>query len=989
MIATMVKNQIGMSERTAAVVVKIMWRESVFLSEVEAAASAAGGASPSVLKIAVEQATAAVGTIYCLVLTLRRQWAENGGREGRLPEKVEFYGDQEFEKGKAILSKLKAAESSLRSIFHVVLDEWKLGLRRPANHLTPEGFSELPIAEAGAGVLTMQLEIGTRVLHYHASAGSCSGADWLKTVIELTVNVKRDPTWQDAWKVELETDAATGNTRLAKDARGPCFGKLFKGDVIKSVNGNDNLDADGVMALIKEEVAVEFTVAAEWFTANHPPEILSSCVDAYYAARNEVVKELVPSILNDVRLYSEEAHSQATSAGPLVMARLARVGSNKHTQDDPDILLTPERIAVITQLPGDAPGSATLARLSYDQHIACSGSIALYKTVSQIVASLKDDLSTPGVVLPGDVKGKERTVYKSALKYLGDTTKCHDKIRCTCQVETLEDMATVAEGLEKSAEFVVVKVKNRFDSGYDSLPIGGYRDMQFSGLFKLARLNIYVWCEVQLNLTRMIALKSGKAEGQDSVAGKAGHDGFNLARAINAFAPESFLHEGEWSSDLAERARAGLLLEINLNSSTPITDAAQWVAFTEALTSKQCRVRKLDMMKMKFNEAASNSVGMMLAKNTALSSINLRRCDLGEVGGSAIGEALKVNTTLTDIILSDNNLALVGAIAIADALKVNSTLTSVAMANNELDDDCGIAIGNALAINDTLATIILRSNNLGEKSGAAIGKALKVNTAMLSITLTENGLGPAGGAAIGDALEVNNSLKFINLEDNSLGDDAGETICRALKANSALTAIHLEDNNLGEKTAIAIADALADNTTLKSVSLYDNELGVKAGLAIAGALRANSTLASLHLYSTNLGEDGGVAIVNALQENSTLVSLNLEDNSLGEVGANAVALMLTINSKLASIHLGDNDLGEVGGSAIGKSLKVNTTLKTIRLNDNNLGENAGAAIIEALKVNTTLTSVDLSDNDDMPQATKDQIEAAVSRNQKQNKVMSR
>ena len=33
-----------------------------------------------------------------------------------------------------------------------------------------------------------------------------------------------------------------------------------------------------------------------------------------------------------------------------------------------------------------------------------------------------------GVVLPDDVKGKERTIYKSGLKYHGDTTKCHDKI---------------------------------------------------------------------------------------------------------------------------------------------------------------------------------------------------------------------------------------------------------------------------------------------------------------------------------------------------------------------------------------------------------------------------------------------------------------------------------------------------------------------------------------------------------------------------------
>ena len=129
--------------------------------------------------------------------------------------------------------------------------------------------------------------------------------------------------------------------------------------------------------------------------------------------------------------------------------------------------------------------------------------------------------------------------------------------------------------------------------------------MQFSGLYNLN--GIYVWCEVQLNLTRMIALKSGTAEGQGGggggkASGKAGHNGFNIARAINGFAPETYMYAGEWGEDVADQAHAGLLLEIDLEGTSFKDDAAR-ASFTKALQSPKCRVRKLEMGGMKLGEA--------------------------------------------------------------------------------------------------------------------------------------------------------------------------------------------------------------------------------------------------------------------------------------------------------------------------------------------------------------------------------------------------
>lgn len=689
--------------------------------------------------------------------------------------RVTDYFDTADKKRQSIFTKLKAAEKSLSSILQVVLEEWKLEIGaatfrvRSSNssnqdlNLAPEAFEKLPIAEAGPGVMTKLAAIGVKVIEHHVSLLADGPGSGVEQTRDTTVHIERDPDEEQhaEWHLELTRDAVTGRAVVAKDPKPwtPCCNKLWKGDIIMSVNNEDGLvDAQQIQAAIKDEVDVEFgiRVSAGWFTLNATPPSLVEFVEIYYVARNELVNALVPAILADVELYDAEAKKQAALAGKQVLARLAAIAENP---GDP---LTKEEIAALTTAHHDgdanadaAPGSKTLARLSYDQHIASGGSITLYKRISKTVADVKDQLSTPGIVLPGNVKGKERTIYKSGLKYNGDTTKCHDKIRCTVKLETLGDIATVGEGLIKMPDFLVVKVKNRFDPEYDALPIGGYRDMQFSGLIELSNggttSSTYAWCEVQLNLSRMIALKSGKAEGQ-AAGEKAGHDAFNLARAINAFAPESFVHEGEWSSDVAKQASAGLLLEVNLNG-TGFEDDEQRTEFVKALNSKQCRVRQLGMTKMRLGEEGGAAVGMVLATNTSVTSLNLHQNGLGEVGGTAIAEALKVNTALEFINLGANELGEVGGAAFAEVLKVNKVLTSINLRMNSLG---GEKIAEALKVNTVLTSVNLSMNELNEVGGAAIASALESNTTLLEVDVSRNFMPDAVEAAIEAAVEKNN-----------------------------------------------------------------------------------------------------------------------------------------------------------------------------------------------------------------------------------------
>ena len=706
-----------LSKEVATVIVKIMNKEPRFAVEAEEAKKLEGGATPKILKIAADQTIAAAGTIYCTVVELRGQWVANGGGVGTLPQTVEGY-DHKADNCRTILPKLKAAEASLKSVFNVVLDSWKLDLGSPKTTTTKE-FQELDIIAEDSGKPSMLSEIGVRTIQHHVLESAHS------------------------WSPLLE-------------------GK-------------------------------------EWYTNREPPPSISQYIDIYSERRDTRYADLVPAILTDVALYNAAAEQQAKDAGPIVMERLYKVANN------PGPSLTKKQIGIYAGGGGNdedgVPTSRSLARLSFDQYIACSGSITLYKVISEAVARLKFKLSGdfPGFVLPGDVKTKERTIYKSALKYNGDTTECHDKIRCTVEVKTLADAAEVAEALVKlRPTFLIVTVKNRFDPDYDALPIGGYRDMQFSGLIKLDQASgrstgvEYAWCEVQLNTTPMIKLKSGEAKDQ-SASKMAGHDAFKFARAINAFAPESFLYTGAWESGMAKRTNVGLLLEINLNG-TRFKNHAQRDEFVEALCSKQCRVRKLDMGDMELGEEGGVTVGRMLKDNSSVTSITLVDNQLGEKAGKALSMALKVNSTLTAIDLKRNKLGEVGGKVLSVAMQVNTVLASINLENNNLGEVGGAAIGAALKINKALNSIKLGSNHLGEVAGIAIGEGLQVNTALTSIDLWSNGLRGGAGASIAAALKVNAVLQSITLNENVLDESAGVALAEAMESNVALTEFSVLNN---------------------------------------------------------------------------------------------------------------------------------------------------------------------------------------------------
>ena len=301
--------------------------------------------------------------------------------------------------------------------------------------------------------------------------------------------------------------------------------------------------------------------------------------------------------------------------------------------------------------------------------------------------------------------------------------------------------------------------------------------MQFSGLFNVN--GIYMWCEVQLNLTRMIALKSGTAQGQ--VGGgpvahgapkraKSGHDAFDLARAINAFAAESFLHVGDWNSAVAEQVKAGLLLEVDLRATRGVgIDPTEMLS---AFSSKQCRVRKLDVSMV---PGLQNLVGLILSGNVSLVTVAMNECDLGETGGLAIADALKTN--------------------------LESSLVSIGLGNNAIGDVAGAAIAGALEKNMTVTRLNMINNNLGPLTGAALLKTLKMDKTLTSIKLMGNSMSFNVNVNSIPQLEVIEAAMIENRHGDSAKGDSSVDVAtsgKSMLSNAILDA--LNKNGSGKDT---------------------------------------------------------------------------------------------------------------------------------------------------------------------------------------------
>jgi len=127
----------------------------------------------------------------------------------------------------------------------------------------------------------------------------------------------------------------------------------------------------------------------------------------------------------------------------------------------------------------------------------------------------------------------------------------------------------------------------------------------------------------------------------------------------------------------------GQLVHLELRACGVDADGAQRLG--EALTSKSCKLKVLNLGNNHMGPAGAQALGQCLTRNTSLLDLNLMINNIGDDGAGALGESLKHNKTLTSLSLIFNIIGDEGAHRLAEGLRVNSTLTQLNMRINRTD----------------------------------------------------------------------------------------------------------------------------------------------------------------------------------------------------------------------------------------------------------------------------------------------------------------
>jgi len=369
-----------------------------------------------------------------------------------------------------------------------------------------------------------------------------------------------------------------------------------------------------------------------------------------------------------------------------------------------------------------APPPTALEHAVHKQLRAAAGSKRLYLIVCALARLAGVEL----VVLPGGVKKLPRTVFKCAVNYNCDLSEITDQVRCTVVCESLAQMAAMLREMLASTDVSVVRVKNRFAPEYDATPAGGYMDLQTIVAFECGPGEWMVG-EVQVNLWAMLRIKEAPG---------GGHKVFNFARSLRAYDEATYVYDGKFDAEAAERIAAGALLIVQLSNGCKAEE--EQVELGRALASDKCRVATLVLEGNKIGACGTAALAEALKTNTTVTKVDLSGNEIGDSGVVALVDALKTNTTVTEIKLWKNKIGDSGAVALADALKINTAITSIYLQHNEIGDAGAVALADALKTSAVVTKIDLRHNKIGDPGAMALVAALKINTTVTKIDLAFN-----------------------------------------------------------------------------------------------------------------------------------------------------------------------------------------------------------------------------------------------------------
>lgn len=511
-----------------------------------------GTLPPDMAAATVETAMEAVGSLVVTTSNLEVQMAES--TKQMAPTSIQSAIDAQLAPVKADHAR---AAAQLDITAHVFSAVWKFTLpAKPAEADGLAGFKQLPLADA-SGELTQLGVVG-----------------WLY--------------------LNDQTGTNASGSALAPYAADP-DGETVSGGIKVSFTG-------GVTAVVNGSAAA-----------------FGATISSFAAARTAVAEPLSLAVLADTdnyqKVYEEATASSSGGGGPVLVKLGAAVAKAKRATP------SKEQVAAVTADPAAPADPRDLGYAMYIRRMAAPTALFLYLLASTLIDSTPE--ADGAFCIPGPIKGLCRMVAKVIDRY-ASFAPCRDVARCTVHFPTLDGMAAFLLALVASGLVYIIRVKNRFDLAYDALPAGGYRDLQLLLLLPdgggtvldgVEGGKVFRYVELQLNLAAMVAIKNGESELQQAklaetkkaakakkagagagveesaLSGRAGHDVFNFARAVDAFSVRTLRYKGSPTEQIWQAITVGALLDVDFGGAKFSAAEDREKIMANVFGSEQCRVR--------------------------------------------------------------------------------------------------------------------------------------------------------------------------------------------------------------------------------------------------------------------------------------------------------------------------------------------------------------------------------------------------------------
>jgi len=454
----------------------------------------------------------------------------------------------------------------------------------------------------------------------------------------------------------------------------------------------------------------------------------------------------------------------------------------------------------------------------------------------------------------------------------------------------------------------------------------------------------------------------------------------------------------------------------------------------------------LSLAHNRFGPATGAALGAALRRNGTLKTLNVAHNMLGprlrwqnkhqrifiESSATLLFMALAKNSALTALDVSDNALGAEAAKGLDFALRKNpqSALRTVNLAGNKLRDAGGRALAHVLKQDKcNLTSLDCSRNRMGAVVGVALAAALRKNKRLVHLDVSSNGLSTKGGRAIALALaEDNRILVGLNCESNGLGPDALRAFSQCLSKNPTLTHLDLALNALSTSTydggdvdgvCGVLGAALAKNSTLTFLDLRGFTLESEELMLALQGFGKNKGLCRVNLDSQPFTNANVLQLTNALEQHrvrdrceygdvprgagapnardralerrrqakvgkaqaapkilvdtyivNRLVSIDLSDCRLGSRTGPVVIAALLHLPRLRELDVAGNDIGVKLGERLAEhftkagnyTAKMPCGLLSLNVARNKLGVLGGLGLAKALNANGTLRHVDCSHN---------------------------